>query len=691
MHKLSLQPLLAPDSMAIVGASNKPGSLGYDAVEMALRGGFKGRIHPVNPRYDSILDLRCYPGLDAIGEPVDLALICVAAHRVEAQVEAAIAAGTRALVVTANAILESDGVPNLADRLRTRCTEACIPMCGHNAMGFYNNDINLRACGFSAPDEGVRGNIALISQSGSVFSTLVHNDPQLKFNLAVTTGCETVTGAEEYMLYALQQPSTHTVGLYLETIRKPRLLLEALATAAHMRVPVVALKVGRSSLGARFALSHSGGMAGDDDALQAVFDHYGVIRTKSLDEMANTLLLTSRYADLPAGGLVAIADSGGERNLLADEAEHVGIGFASLSNATMDELALLQDYGQEAANPLDPWGTGIEFERIFGESMVVMMADDNAALGVFSQDLRDDYFLTEGCLKAVDIARGATGKPLAFMTNYSGTRRARSTAALGDRGVPVLSGTREGLHAIKNLLGFRDFRFSGEHAPDPAPAVDTTGLASKVLQEFEALALLAEAGVPTVASQLIDNAAELERVQHQLDYPVVLKTAMPGILHKTDVGGVILGIADAAALRTAYEDMSTRIGTQALIQPMIDNDRELILGMKSDDTFGPLVIVGAGGILAEFLKDRVTLLPDAQEDEIIRKIKHLKIHRILEGVRGAKPINLDALVAAISDFARFCTATAGCISEIDINPLHVNHREALALDALIIGKDRITR
>jgi len=684
----SLRPLLAPDSIAIVGASNKPGSLGHDAVEMVVRGGFKGDIYPVNPRYDKVLGLPCHADLAAIGRPVDLALMCVAAKRVEGQVEAAIAAGTRALVITANAIMENEQGPLLAERIRARCERAGIPVCGHNAMGFYNNDIDLRACGFSAPDEGVRGNIALISQSGSVFSTLAHNDPQLRFNLAITTGCETVTTAEEYALYALEQPTTRVVGLYLETVRKPHLFLEALEKGALKRIPIVALKVGRSALGARFALSHSGGMAGDDDALQAVFDRYGVIRTKSLDEMANTLLLVSRYSDIPPGGLVAIADSGGERNLLADEAEHVGIGFARLSDATMEKLAALQDYGQEAANPLDPWGTGIEFEKVFGFSMATMMSDDNAAVGVFSQDIRDGYFLTDGCLKAVDMARKATGKPLAFLTNYSGTRRARTTASLSEKGVPVLSGTREGLHALRNFLGFRDFRYTPAEPVGRNASIDLSTLRGEVIQEHDALSLLAKAGVPVVSGHLIDDARELERAGKLLDYPVVLKTAAPGILHKTDAGGVVLNIADEQTLLSAYSKMSARLGPRALVQPMIEKDRELLLGMKTDAAFGPLVIVGAGGVLAEYFRDRAILLPDAAEGEIADKIRRLKIHRILEGVRGARPVDFDALVATVSNFARFCLAAADSISEIDINPLHAGPDGVLALDALIIPRSQ---
>ena len=681
-----LHTLLTPQSIAVVGASSKAGSLGHDTVEMMLQAGFGGEIFPVNPRYDEILGLTCYPSPRAIGKAVDLTVLCVAAKRLEEQVRLAIAANTRALVITANAILENDGSPNLADRIAVLCTDAKIPVCGDNAMGFYNNDIDLRVCGFSAPDEGAGGNIAFVTQSGSVFSTLAHNDPQLRFNLAITTGREMVTALAEYMDYALDQPSTKVIGIYLETIRKPSFFLATLRKAAEKQIPVVAMKVGRSKLGARFALSHSGGLAGDDDALQAVFDRYGVIRTKSLDELANTLLLHSRYRKIPQGGLVAIADSGGERNLLADVAEHVGIPFAQLSEATMTKLSDIQEYGQEADNPLDPWGTGLDFERIFGRSMAVMMADDNAAIGVLSQDLRDGYFLTNGCVQAIDIALAETDKPLALMTNFSGTRRGETTKALSSRGVPVLAGTRDALHAVRNVLSFRDYQYTPGHSPKTTDIEGFERLSNgSVLQEYDALALLAKAGIPTVKSHMIASKSELELVAGHIEYPVVLKTARHGILHKSDVGGVVLDINDFDCLNQAYDRMSEKLGCQALIQPMVQKDRELILGMKTDDTFGVLVIVGAGGTLTEYIKDSFTMLADAPKEEIVRKIESLRIYPVLKGVRGAEPIKLDDLLDTILRFGSLCQSLGGVVQEIDINPLHVSADQVMALDALIIG------
>lgn len=685
---MSLKTLLSPESVALIGASNREGSLGYDMVKMINEGGYKGEIYPINPKYDEVCGLKCYPNLDAIGEPVDVAVLCVAAKRVEEQVDIAIKSKVKSLIVFANCVIEGDTDPSLEDKLIKMCTDAGIPLLGHNAMGYYNNDIDLRVCGFEAPDAGVKGNIALISQSGSVFSTIGHNEPQLKFNLMVATGTGQVTSLSDYMIHALELETTKVLGIYMESIRKPERFIEALKLAAEKRIPVVAMKVGKSKLGAEFAMSHTGGLAGDDDAIQAVFDHYGVIRKDSLCEMANTLLLFSFYPEIPNGGLVAIADSGGERNLLADDAEYVGLEFAKLSDETMSVLEEIQEFGQEASNPLDPWGTGIDFEEIFGDSMVTMMNDDNAALGVISQDLRDEYFLSDGCIQALKNARSNTHKPLAFMTNFGGTRRAGLTKVINEIPAPVLVETRPALGAIKSFLGARDFEYrrSDIQTFDLSPDGKLLIERNNVLQESDSMRVLKEFKLPVAESFIINNQSDLLTYKDQFKYPVVLKTAVEGILHKADVGGVKLNIMDFETLAEIYKDMATRLGDPCIVAPMISFDVEMILGMKTDPTFGPLVVVGAGGIYTELLNDKMVLLPHASEEEIRSKLKGLKTYKLLEGYRGTKPVNIDKFVETIQQFCHTVDYLSQWVQEIDINPVALSGDQITALDALIVCK-----
>jgi len=685
---MNLKPLLAPNSVAIIGASNKEGSLGYDTIRMIKKSGYKGEVYPINPKYEEILGYKVYPDLKSIGKPVDTVVLCIAAKRVEEQVDLAIEAKAKSLVIFANCVLEGDTTPNLEERIIEKCKKANIPLMGHNAMGFYNNDIDLRVCGFDAPDEGTRGNVALISQSGSVFSTIGHNEPQLKFNLMVATGTGQITSLSDYMIYALQQETTKVLGIYMESVRKPQRFREALQLAAEKRVPVVAMKVGKSELGAKFAKSHTGGLAGDDDAIQAVFDHYGVIRVDSLCEMVNTLLLFSYYSEIPKGGLVAIADSGGERNLLADDAEAIGLDYAKLSDETMKKLQDIQEYGQYASNPLDPWGTGINFEKIFGDSLSVMLQDDNAALGIISQDLRDGYYLSEGCIAALKQGKNETGKPVAFLTNFSGTRRSELTKNVNSFHAPVLMETKPALKAVKNFFSFRDFKFKEMTNKELKLSEEAILLLENndVLQEADSMFVLKDLGFPVNDFVKINSKSDLEGYKNSFEYPVVLKTAAEGILHKADVDGVKLNIKDYDELERAYTDMSNRLGNAAIVTKMLNYDLEVIFGMKTDQTFGPLVIIGAGGIYTELLNDKIVLLPESSREEILQKLEALKTYRLLTGYRGSQPVDIDRFVDIVMDFCQIVKYLSQWVKEIDINPVAVVKDKIVALDSLIICK-----
>lgn len=687
---MNLQPLLAPNSVAIVGASNREGSLGYSTVEMIKKVGYEGEVYPINPRYDEILGYKVYPDLESIGKPVDTVVLSLAARRVEEQVDLVIKNKAKSLIIFANCVLEDDTTPVLEDRIMEKLEKANIPVLGHNAMGYYNHDKNLRICGFDAPDADMKGNVAFISQSGSVFSTLGHNEPQLEFNFMIATGTGHITSLADYMMFALEQETTKVLGIYMESVRKPEKFIEALELAAKKKIPVVAMKVGKSELGAEFAKSHTGGLAGDDDSIQAVFDHYGVIRPETFDEMANTLLLFSYYDEIPEGKLVAIADSGGERNLLADEADEIDLEYAEFSQETTEKLQAEQEYGQDAANPLDPWGTGIDFEKIFAESMKVMINDDNAAIGIISQDLRDGYFLSDGATDALGEAKKVSDKPLAFMTNFSGTRRNELTKKVNDMGMPVLIGTRPGLKAVKNFLSFRDFKLEERTSEEFTLSEESKELLenNEVLQEADSMGILKELGFPINESFEINSKEDLKEEKDKIKFPAVLKTAEEGILHKADVGGVVLNISDYEELEAKYDDMSSRLGNKTIVTEMVEFDSEIILGMKLDPIFGPMIIVGAGGIYTELLKDRVILLPRTSREEVIKKLKTLQTYELLTGYRGSKSVNMEKLVDTILKFQDIAQYLSQWIGEIDINPVALKEDTIVALDALMISKEK---
>ena len=348
-------------------------------VRMPRLAGFAGRLYPVNPAYSEIEGLPCHPSLANLPETVDHVVLGLANARLEAGLDEAIAHGARAVTIFASGHV--DGDPGLGARIGERARAAGVALCGGNGMGFYNLDHALRVVAFDSPLDMRRGSIAYIAQSGSAFGALAHNDRRLGFNLAVSSGAEWATTAADYLDWALEQETTRAVGLFLETVRDPSGFAAGLEKAAAKEVPVVVLKVGRTPESAAMALSHTGALAGSDAAYEALFDRYGVLRVDDEDELAATLLLLSHRRRPVPGGLAAMHDSGGERELMVDINAGVGVPFARISSATTARLAQRLDPGLVPMNPLDAWGTGSNVADDFAELMLALVEDPDAALG----------------------------------------------------------------------------------------------------------------------------------------------------------------------------------------------------------------------------------------------------------------------------------------------------------------------
>ena len=685
-----LAPLFEPRSIAFVGASGTADTLGYHMMNMVRDSGYGGRVYPVNPKYARLSGYDCHVSITEVPEAVDLAVLNLANQRVEENLKTAIGAGARSVVIFANGLIEGDTNPPLNDRLAAIIREAGIPVLGSNAMGFYNHAASLRVCGFPALDEVVVGPIALITQSGSVFSTIAHNDPQLEFNLVVSSGREIVTTAADYLDYALEMESTRVAGLFIETVRDPGGFVAALEKAAVRNIPVVVLKVGRSETGAAMAVSHTGAVAGNDDAYQAVFERHGVIRVDTLDEMTAAMSLFADPRRLGAGGLVVVQDSGGEREMVADVAERAGVPFAPLEAATVARMEEVLEFGQEPGNPLDPWGTGKEFESIFGDCFQAMIDDPNAAVGLMMQDLRDGYFLSEGSVEACERVAANSEKPVAFVTNFSGIRREKLTMRLAGQGIPVLDGTVAAMKTVRHMLDYRDFQGRPRTPPPAAPPVRGKWIdrlrAGDTMHGAEAMELLADYGIPVVESRFANTARDAAAAAEAVGYPVVLKTAAEEVLHKADVGGVVTGLADADALRAAYADMAERLGVGVVVQHMAPAGTELMLGLLDDPQFGPIMVIGAGGILVEVLGDTVCAVPPLAAADGRRLVERLRVHRVLKGVRGNAPAHMEALGDVIARFSVMIADLAGVVAELDVNPVIVSSSGVLAVDALVVTR-----
>jgi acetate---CoA ligase (ADP-forming) len=680
-------------SVAVVGASPREGSFGWQMMHQLLEGGFAGEVRPINPSHDEVEGLPCLPSLDALPEPVDLVLLGVKNALLEEQLEAAARAGARSAVIFASCYEPPRaGVLPLPDRLAAIAQEAGMALCGGNCMGFINFAANLRACGFSEPEGLELGPIAFLSHSGSAFSALLHNDRGLRFSLVASVGTELVTTADQYLRYALERPETQAVAMFMETIRRPAEFRAALELAGARDVPVVALKVGREDWAKELVTAHSGALAGEDEAYQALFDAHGVLRVRTLDEMADTLELLVSGRRAAPGGLAAIHDSGGERALLIDAAAEAGVRLARISEQTTERLAAVLEEGLPPVNPLDAWGTGNAAEEIFIECMLALLDDPDTGALAFCIDLTTELVPEAGYTHVANEVFAKTDKPVAVLSNMASAIDGRDARFIRGRGIPILEGTSSGLGALRHLFEYRDFRTLGPvNLPEPVGEESRSTWAARLaaggpLSEIEGLRLLRDYGIPVPRAEPAGSIEEVLAAGERVGWPVVLKTASPDLAHKTDVAGVKLGLREPEALGAAYEDIAGRLGPDVTVEAAATPGVELALGIVRDEQFGPLVMVAAGGVLVEVLRDTRFALPPLDPERARRLLDGLSVRTLLDGVRGAPPADVDAVAAALARLGLLATDLGEWIEALDVNPLIAGPDGCWAVDVLVVPR-----
>jgi acetate---CoA ligase (ADP-forming) len=680
--------MLEARAVAVVGASERPGTPGEQMVLQLVRGGFEGPVYPVNPRYREVQGLACYPSLAELPGEVDLVLLGVRDDALEDQLRASATAGARASVIFGSAHEDpSPGVSPLTERLAAIARETGMTICGANCMGFLNLERRLRALAFHEREDLEPGPIAMISHSGSVFSALLHNQRGLRFNLAVSAGQELTTTMSDYLAYAVQRPSTRVAALFLETVRDPVGFRTALRLAGERDVPVVALKVGRAPAARELVRAHSGALAGEEAAYQALFDAHGVAGVGTIDEMADVVELLSSGRRAGPGGLASVHDSGGERAHLIDVAADQGVRFAAISDAARDRLEGLLDPGLPAVNPLDAWGTGAEYERVFADCMRALLDDPDTAALAFTVDLGGEDLEPGYSRVALEVC-SQTEKPFAVLSNLRSAVDQSRAAELRRAGVPVLEGTSTGLAAFRALFDLRDHRaMPALHPPEPVADEIRERWRSRLeasdpWTEREALALLGDYDVPVAATVAASSAPEAVSAAQEIGFPVVLKTT--GVAHKTEARGVRLGLRSPGEVEEAHAAIASRLGPDVLVAAMAPAGVELALGVVRDPQFGPLVLVAAGGELVEVIHDRRMALPPLDDARARRMLDRLGVRPVLDGVRGRPAADTDAVVSAIVRLSALAADLGDLIAELDVNPLIAGPGGCLAVDALVV-------
>ena len=682
----ALRAMLEARSVALVGASPKPGTPGNQMVRQLTVGRFAGEAAAVNPKYEEVEGVACYPTLEEVPFVPDLVLLGVGNWMLEEQMVAAAERGARGVVVFASGLEDPPREPPLAERLRRIAREAGMVVCGGNCMGFADIERGLRALAFEERADLEPGGVALISHSGSAFTALLHAERGVRFNLAVSAGQELTTTMADYMHYALERESTRVVALYLETVRDPENFRRALETAVERDVPVVALKVGRTETSGSLVTAHSGALAGDDAAYEALFDAYGVARVGTLNEMADLLELLGAKRRAAPGGLAAILDSGGERAHLVDVASDLGVPLARPSEETLRRVAARLEPGLPAVNPLDAWGTGNDAYHLFLDCSRHLAHDPGTGAFAYVVDLHSEEAHRNHAWTAEQVW-ASTGKPFAVVCGLASAIQPSAVARLRSAGVPVLEDVASGLRAFGHLFERRDARALPPLDPQNPPPEKVRRrwrealAAGGRLSEADALRMLADYGIPTARTSA---AADLDGVlcaAERIGYPVALKTAT--VSHKTEARGVVLGLEDEDALSEAYKAMAGRLGPAATVQEMSEPGVEMALGVVADPQFGPLIIVSAGGILIETLRDRLLALPPLDETRARRLIDRLGTRPLLDGVRGGPAANVVALARSMARLSLLARDLGDLIVALDVNPIIVGPRGCVAVDALV--------
>ena len=688
-----LDPLLRPQSIAVLGATERAGTVGRITVENLLNGGYEGRLYAVNPGRDAVLGVPCFASLAALPEPVEHVIFAISDTRVEAALEEVIAHGARAATLMSSLVLAGDRLPPLRERVLAKIRASGLLVCGANGMGFYNFIDGIWGCGFRTRAHARGGNAAYISHSGSGMCGIVDSEERIDFNLVVSTGQELAVAMDEYLDFALDQPSTRVVGLFMETARNPEGLARAFAKARERRIPIVALKVGRTELAARLTVSHSGAIAGSDGVYQALFDRYGVQRVDDMDELATALILFAQPHPVGAGSLVSIHDSGGERQLLIDLADRERVPLTQLTAASTAQLASLLDPGLPAINPLDAWSTGgPDYHVGMQKCFATLMNDPGAAIGAVVHDRAPGGGIHHSYLDYLRAGHRTSGKPACLVANRQGTGSDPQVIAATREGFPVVDGLRPFLRGVRHLFDYRDFlareRAVPERLPDAALAVWRARLGSgRPFDEHEAMSMLRDFGLPANAGRIAGNEAEVRAAARELGFPLALKTAERGIDHKTDRDGVRLGIGNEAALVAAWRDLAARIGPRTLVAPMVAAAGvEMLLGMIQDEQFGPVVLLGFGGLHVEALADVAYALPPFDAAEARRLVDRLAQAPLLQSRRHRRAPALDAYCEVASRFSAMIAGLGDLPAEIDLNPVIVHADGCVIVDALVVPR-----
>jgi acetyltransferase len=666
-----LEPLLAPRSVAVVGASERQGA--HRAIVENLRHG-GAEVYPVNPSRDEVLGLACYPGVAALPDPPDVVLLAVGHRRAEDAFADAVEAGCRTFVLPGLGNEAGAEGPVVATAVAARAAEAGAAVLGPNCMGIAVP--NAPSCWIGTlPATFPAGGVAAVTQSGSVGEGFVALGPRIGFRCVISTGAEAVRDAADFCALLAADEQTRAVGLFLETVRRPAAFARALELLAEADKRVVCLKVGRSQAGARATLAHTGAIAGSGRAFSALLRRHSVIEVDDFPELVETLEVLGRRRRPRGTRIAGVSESGGEGALLADAGEAAGMPFAPLPADLARQLTHEFPNFSSPENPLDAWAID-DVEKVFPRSLELLVqsgAFDIVIAQIDHSQFRGEWeqgwvaMITRALAEAVE---GTDVLP-AVTTIQSCDASPELAALTQELEVPLLRGSGAAIRALARVARWARPRLPAPPAGDPVDLSDLLG-SDGPLPEHESAAALERYGVAFAPRRRASSPEDAARAAAELGFPVVVKVDGPA--HKAREGGVVLGIAsaDEAAKQAA------RLGGRVLVAKQVPPGPEALVGLVRDPAYGPLLTVGIGGAAAEALSLVAVALAPLDGEAALELVDEAP------GLAAvASPAAREALAETLVALGRLAVDHPA-ITEVDVNPLVLSDEGAVAVDALVV-------
>lgn len=690
----SLDRLLKARSVAIVGASEKPGALGNSVLQNLERHGFSGPIHLINLKRDEIGGRPCLKSVADLPEGVDAAVLAIPGAAVLDTVRALAERGVGAAVIFSAGFAEGGEEGMAAQREVARiAAETGMVVEGPNCLGMTNY---VEGIPLTFVETTVlkldRPGVGIVSQSGAMAvvlgTTLMSKG--LGISISVSTGNEAASGVEDYVDYLLGDANTAVIGMIVEQFRKPGEFLALAERARAAGKTIALLHPGKSSAARESAATHTGAMAGDWQVMKTLVERAGVVLVDGLEELGDVLDLSLRCGAIPAGGTAVLTESGAFKALTLDLCETIGLDLPAPGDATSAVLRAAMPDFIPVSNPMDLTAQALVDPDLYRRTLAPLLADPAygaVVLGIIQTDE------ATARLKLVPIIDAVTSlapqKPVIFAGLDEGAPvEAKYIAGLRDLGVPYFPSPDRAFRALARLGAARDFTRT-----DAAPV--SVEVPAGVIPEYRAKQLLAPIGIPFPQGGFAATLDEAKAVAARVGYPVALKAQSADLSHKSDAGGVILNLADAAALEAGWQRLFDNVAAYApalvldgaLVEAMGKRGVELIVGARNDPEWGPVILAGFGGVQAEILQD-VRLMPaDLTRAAIVGELRKLKSGALLDGWRGSPALDVDAVAALIEGVGQMLRGTPA-IREIDLNPVVVfaKGEGAVALDALMLAE-----